>query len=271
MRALSIVGAATLAISGVMLVPGLGLWLGGAGYIALLTWGVRRRLVGQRMIRRNDEALALLAAGDLQESATTLDELAAGGRNAPGLHALVVANRATVALRMGELEKAQVLYRSALESRWFHIRRGAFPLLLPVVLAGRATCEALLERHDEADALRREALDNVSAAKRGVLLLMDAIVLTRRGDFEAALASIDRDANRAENFLSAPQRRTLRLLEAFAFERTKGSGYRDEPMPARLRLAIEEAREAQGGQVGYLSARWPELRAFLQRHHVVAG
>jgi hypothetical protein len=136
-------------------------------------------------------------------------------------------------------------------------------------LAALATCEALRGELDAAAEWREQASSRMTPARRGSLLMIDALIVARRDPLERVITIIDAGWERAENLLTASQLRVLRLLKAFALERTSRGRYRGSSSDAEIREALEGTRPFRAGEFDYLTPGWPEFGEFLERHGFV--
>ena len=126
----------------------------------------------------------------------------------------------------------------------------------PLLFSGLATAHALRGDLHAAQHWLHQAHATVSHAKRGALLLADAIVAVRTGRPRDALAMMDAGWAQAEGVLSAIQVRTLRLLRAFAMEQARRRPGSTRRSSARL-LAV---RPFPPGAYDYVGASWPSSR-----------
>lgn len=242
------------------------MWGAVAGFLG---WTVfrRRRMYGY--LRDNDDAVALLVAGDLDEATRVFDELCHRTRSMPALHSLFVYNRAVAHLERGELDRAIALLSAVLHAGWIGYR-GPMSVHYPAVLGRLAVAEALRGRLEAADGWRARAHAATSAAKRGLLLFVDAVVESRLGNYETVVSLVEDGWGRAENLVTARQLRSIRLMQAFALERLATSDYRAVPRETDLQRALQSLRDGRRGELDYLAVSWDELQAFLRRHQLDA-
>ena len=240
------------------------LWGAVAGFLG---WSVvrRRRMYGY--LRDNDDGVALLVAGDLDEATRVFDELCHRSRGMPALHSLFVYNRAVAHLERGELDRSIALFSAVLHAGWIG-HSGPMSVHYPAVLGRLAVAEALRGRVEQADGWRARAHAATSAPKRGGLLLVDAVVEGRLGHFERVVERVEDGWTRAENLVTARQLRSIRLMQAFALERLSTSDYRAVPRETDLQRALQSVRDGRRGELDYLAVSWDELRAFLRRHQL---
>lgn len=245
--------AAQMAFGAAGFIPLLG------AYGALIAWSVDRRRKMVDCVRENDDAVALLNAGDVAKAESTFEHLIRKSRANPGYNALFVYNRGVAFLRRGEFDRAISLFHAVLDSGWLNSSRMPFR---PLLFSGLATAHALRGDLHAAQHWLHQAHATVSHAKRGALLLADAIVAVRTGRPRDALAMMDAGWAQAEGVLSAIQVRTLRLLRAFAMEQLPPAPGLDEEIQRQL-LAV---RPFPPGAYDYVGASWPEFAHFLRRH-----
>jgi hypothetical protein len=238
--------------------------------IAMVGWLIARRRRIYRFLRDNDDGVALLGAGELEEAAGVFDRLCAGARLMPHVHSLFVYNRGVVHLERGELDRAVGLLSAVVHAGWI-APRGALAVYYPNVLARLAMAEALRGHEDLADSWRIRAHAVISVPKRGMLLLVDAIVEARHERHARVIELVDDGWMRAENLLNAKQLRAIRLIEAYCLERAGGTDYRAEARSADLHRALDAARRGRAGEFDFLAVAWPELRQFMARHGLLGA
>lgn len=218
----------------------------------------RRKMV--RLFRASDEGVAMLNSGDLVAAGNVFDALASQAANVPIAHALFVFNRGVTYMREGRTDRAIELISRAHDSKWLENKALG---VAPLIASGLGTCYAIKGELDAAERWQREAHAQVAPAKRGMLMVLDAVIECRRGRFADAAGRIANDWSLGEGSLNAAQLRSLRLLRAFAMEQTGGDD-------AEIAKIIEGARPFRSGEQDYLAVSWPEYRAFLVKHGFVA-
>ncbi|MEM6290256.1 MAG: hypothetical protein AAGA54_03295 [Myxococcota bacterium] len=235
--------------------------------IGIFGWSIarRRRMVG--VLQKNDDALALLVSGELDAAATAYDDLCGQARGAPGLHSLLVYNRAAVYLDAGDPERAAGLLSAVLHAGWIG-PKGSLTAYYPAALGRLAMAEALRGRLDQAQTWRARAHAATSAAKRGMHLLVDMVVEAKLQHYETVVTLAEEGWTRAENMLTARQLRVARMLEAFALEHLGTDEYRGVSRETDLARALEAARSSSAGEFQFLTAHWDELERFTQRHRL---
>ena len=251
------IGAAIGLLSTVL--PSFFLWIAVLGVIG---FSASRRRKMHQLLRDNDEGVALLQSGDLAEAGRVFDRLCLAARRMPTLHSIFVYNRAVVHLEAAELDAAISLLSAVVRAGWIG-GRGALASHYPSVLGRLALAHALRGKVDVADAWRARAHTVITPAKRGILLLVDAVVEARQGRDDRAIELVDDNWARAENLQTAKQLRALRVVQAFCLERSRGPQYRAASRDADRRRAIEAASAGRRGEHDYLATFWPELAEFL--------
>jgi len=227
----------------------------------------RRRIV--RLLCDHDEGLALLAAGDLERAGALFEDLCQRARSMPPLHSLFLHHRGLVELLSGRHDRAKGMFLAVLTAGWLSTWTSTLANHHVRTLAALAMCEVLRGDLEAAIEWREQASSRTTPARRGSLLLVDALIAARRDSLERLVAVIDAGWERAENLLTASQLRVLRLLKAFALERTNRGRYRGSSSDAEIREALNGTRPFRAGEFDYLTPRWPELRDFLERHGFV--
>jgi hypothetical protein len=222
-----------------------------------------------RLLRDHDEALALLAAGDLVRAGTLFEDLCHRARSMPPLHSLFLHHRGLVELHSGKHDRARAMFLAVLAAGWLSTWTSTLANHHVRTLAALAMCEVLRGELDAAAEWREQASSRTTPARRGSLLLIDALIVARRDPLERLVTVVDAGWERAENLLTASQLRVLRLLKAFALERTDRGRYRGSSSDAEIRQALEGTRPFRAGEFDYLTPHWPEFREFLERHGFV--
>jgi hypothetical protein len=209
----------------------------------------------------NEEALAELRAGRYEEAAALLNALVLSARYAPAMHALYLHNLGMAWLHLGHLGAARTLMERALASGWLSV-----PVLrhvLPAVHVGRALALGLEGDLAGARAVLDALAPTLPEARKPMTMLAGAVIAVRGG----GSVRFDEEAlHRAEASLMPSHIRALRLLEAFSRGRPERSAYREgagsDPVDA---IGIHP------GELDFLGAAWPELRAFLNARGLVTG
>ena len=108
------------------------------------------------------------------------------------------------------------------------------------------------------DARRRLPRGQNRTLSAALLRLAEATVLARSGQHEDAARALDRDWKRLEEALAVSSMRRAWLLRAYL---ASGDGARGSVEPW-----LTLARGGRKGELAWLGAEWPELRAFLDAH-----
>jgi hypothetical protein len=213
----------------------------------------------------NDDAIALLRLGRYDEAAASWERMIGSSRRTPWVHALYCANLGVAVLHRGELDRAVSLLGTALGGGW--LRHASMRHLQPQLGVSLALAHAL--RGDlETAATERDAIAAaVGEPRRGLTLLVDTVLAVRRGELASADPSAD-DLRAAEANLMPSHVRAIRLLHAFARAIPDGSAYRTAAGGPAAALVPPDIRP---GELDFLAARWPELRRFMEAHHLLAA
>jgi len=242
---------------GVVMVPRFGPLLAPAAAIALVVLLIRQRRSVPRLVKRNDEATALLAAGRVAEAADEFEALTREGRSVPLLHALFVFNRAVTYHQAGQLEKALSLLAAVVRSGWS--RANQIPNFHGLLLAEAATCLALFGDLVAADRLARRAQEHIGEPQRGRVMAAEVVILLRSGQARAAADHVRVHYFSAEGTVGARGARALRLLWAFALSQ----------LPTEQAAGVDLERLLAGTyphaehEFDHLTVRWPELARFV--------
>lgn len=228
-------------------------------WVVLVFWLLRHRLRVPGWMKRNEAAAAMIGAGEISRAAEELDALCAEGTGMPLLHALFVFNRGVAFLHQGEYSRALSLFAAVLASKW--TRTTQIPNFHGLVLGEAALALALAGDSEHAQQLRSAARQHLPETSHGRLILLDAILALRTGDHRAAAGLIKQNYHQAEGQIGARGTRALRLLWAYALERSADASHQRD-----IQRLVDGAWPFQPGELEYLLGSWPELRAFLSRH-----
>ncbi len=236
-----------------------GLALVGASLPAAI-W--RRRGMGRARttLARNEDALAALRGGRYVEAEAIWNELCHDSRHAPALHTLYVLNLGVAWMHLGRLAQARALIERARTTGW--LTSSALGHARPQAEVGYALCLALAGELAAARRALETARPALGEARRAATMLAEAVIDAREGK---ELAFDEEALRRAESSLMVTHIRALRLLEVFTRARAKGAAYRE--------AAGEGATASIGvhpGELDFLGAAWPELRAFLEERSLLA-
>ena len=235
-----------------------------ASATAVVGWSLVRRRRMYRLLRDNDDGLALIAGGEVEAAASLFDGLCARSRRMPALHSLLVHNRAVAHLEAGQPDRAYALLCAVAHAGWVG-PRGALSVYHCGLLGRLAMAQALRGEVEEAERWRSRAHAASSEAKRGALLLTDCLVEARAQQWERLIELVEQRWAQAENLNTARTMRAVRMLEAFALEHAQADLYRAESRETDRTRALAAAKSGPAGQFDHLATQWPELRGFLDR------
>jgi hypothetical protein len=267
----------TRRIRGLGAVLGIGMAIAGLAELAATGYGfvgwiaffvvymiaMRRRIFV--VVSEGREATAALDAGDVGRATQHAAKMVERAPWYGPYQLLAIATWGLVELRRGLPESAAAILRRVAEDSvtWGRIGR-----LMDMWWVGGAYALAEAVAGDVKIARRwvDRALADAPPSMRGTLLPTRVYILCRAGAWTDALDTVDGELRSAEAQLKPFALRQVRMLEAFAHEHA-GESYRADHAD-RSRRALEHAREANRGAFDHLAVRWPELRQFLQRHHL---
>lgn len=208
-------------------------------------------------VQQNQTAVNLLNGGRIDEAAAIFDQLTRSERNTPA-HAVYVFNRAVAYMLQGRPRRAYSLFNAVLRSHAFHF--GFSNSYLPLLYVEVATCLALMGELVAARGHRDAAMSSLQEQERGRLVFLDALLLSRMGNYSAAAELAGSRYREAEALLRVPTCKGLRLVHAFALAqdgRTHTSEFRN---------LLDAVRPARPGEFAWIAANWPEFAAFLARN-----
>jgi tetratricopeptide (TPR) repeat protein len=196
----------------------------------------------------NKRAVDLMTQGDCAAAAGAFRRLVRAPLAPNGVARF---NLGLALLRLGDLRGAVDAFDSAERSRARALR--------PAVAAMIALCDALAGDLDAADRwvaeARRRSASPTSVTR--VHLAAEAIVRLRRGDAAGAAQLLAETWGELERSTAADLVRALRLVRAFAVER---SALGEAPEPDEL---LAGARPFRPGEYGWVAAGWPEMGRYL--------
>jgi hypothetical protein len=233
-------------------------------YVGGIAWALLRRRRAPAWVKRNDDAVALLAGGKIDQAAVDFEALCRASRSVPHLHSLFVYNRGAAYLRQGEPERALALYSAVLRAGW--TRQPILATIHPLLLSDVAAGLVIMAKLDDADWWRRQAHAAYSSARSGKLVLLDAMIELRQSHPREVVSDVHDRWTDAEGALNPPQMKILRLLLAMALTEL------DAPANAReIQRLLDGAHPFTPGEFDHLLGRWPELERFLARHGFLPG
>jgi hypothetical protein len=242
---------ATVCAGMVLVVPGLGFAIG--------------RLRGLRQAASsyggNDEALALLRGARYQEAARAWDDVCRRARFAPALHAIYVMNLGVAWVHLGHIAAGRVLIERGRESGW--LGAAALTHVVPASTVSLALALALQGELAAGRALIEGLAPRLGEARRSLPLFVEAVISAREGRTVTIEDATLRDA---EQTLMVGHLRGLRLVATFSRASHDGVAYRDTATQAAV-----EAIGVRPGELDFLGAEWPAMRAFLAAHGLLAS
>jgi hypothetical protein len=225
----------------------------------LLAWVFARRRKLVAYMRRLDDASHLLLAGDVERAATVLDALCREAKWSPTYHALFVFFRGLAELDAGRDRVALALLEAVRDSGRFG-RSGFLASYRAALFANIAVAHAMLGADAQAKPALAQAHTELAAARRGTLILADAIVNARAGRHREALACVEADLEHAERLLPIRRIQIARVLQAFSVA-ASGGEYRSAALPSAVAEAVRDPKLRAA--IDRHAARWPELAAWL--------
>jgi tetratricopeptide (TPR) repeat protein len=227
----------------------------------LLVHLIRRRRRAVEVIRRSDDAVALLNQGRIDEATAEFDRLLSDSVESPRIHVLMLYNRGVAELYLGNVDEAIAILNAAIRSRWFSAWQRIYggqayqALAISYVYAGRL---------DEARYVASMAHRELSEAKRLLMLPVDAMILAREGRFDESLALLVQYSGAAEGLLLPNSMRALRMLKAFLLSLSDPTAERRNEMQELVRSAWPQ-RPVEYRAMAYT---WPEFQHFLSTQGV---
>lgn len=216
-------------------------------------WLILSRRV-PRVVQGMADMIALFDAGRREEALRLLDDLCARTRWIPNLDALLVLRRGSYCLSQGDLPRAQVLLQSVVRSGWLGRRQSALHVAYPGLCAELAITCRLLDDPAAAERWKECAHAHVSEASRGSLVLMDALLLAREGQFGQAYNHVGKVG--AAGRIPLARTNLLRWIVALAASKAGISAVETERLIAAAKPATQEALA--------VAPFWPELGDFVR-------
>jgi tetratricopeptide (TPR) repeat protein len=228
------------------------MWIAVVAAIGWIFW-VRRQTV--RFNRENAEGIALLHKGVPEKAAEIFERLIRRHRHMRNLSAVAQYNAGVARLREGKPERAiEFLMLVANDKRVGQTMASASAEL--------TSAYAIAGRLDEASEslAKAEQRGNVNAF---TLAWPRTLLAARRGEHAELARGLEQRWRELESVLSGDVMRRLLLIRAFAVASVDGprSAGAAQPLVDRLRPSVP-------GEYDWLSARWPELGAFLEAHQL---
>lgn len=224
---------------------------------------LRRLIVSSADIQANNDAAPMIQAGELASAAELLDGLLERSKLESGLRATALYNRGYIHLLKGEVETALALTEKAEALLGKSFVDDEYPAIFSFRCA---MCLALMGNIDTAEK-RLLKTNSIRPTKRGLLLIVRALIALRRGDFIGADRMMAEDWRLAEGVNLATEMKALRVLRAFALNNLESSSARR----AAMTDLIAGLYPYEQGEFDYLAVKWPELKAFLVEQKLSAA
>jgi hypothetical protein len=245
----------------IALSPYIGLSLIGGAVIAAT---VATSVLNVRQLRRfqgeNNEAIAMLARGELQRAYDVFWRLAEQSR-VPVASAVARHNVACVLVRQGKLLHAldiythnDATYARALKSGALYPTSGADLALTHALSGNVAEAEAWLARANERAGLPRQPSFPI------ICIYARAVLDCRTGKAADAARLLDEKWAEAEALLTGDNLRPLRVVRAFAHATsdTRSAGIAES--------LLATSKPVYAGEYQHLGVAWPEMQQFLDAH-----
>jgi tetratricopeptide (TPR) repeat protein len=229
--------------------------------VALLVHVLRRRRRAVSIIRRSDDAVALLNQGRVDEAASEFDRLLSESVESPRIHVLMLYNRGVAEMYLGNVEEAIAILDASIRSHWFKAWK---PIYGGQAYQALAVAHLYAGRLDEARFIGTLAHQELSEAKRLLMLPVDTMILAREGRFDEALGLLVQYAAAAEGLLLPNSMRALRMLKAFLLSLSDPTAERHQEMQELVRSAWPQ-RPLEYRAMAYT---WPQFQQFLNTQGV---
>ena len=235
-------------------------FLPAVGFVVLLVTLFRWQLRGgNRLNARLEPGNLALADGDLGRAADVFAAVAQQYRKQATYAAVAKLSLSTALMRQGELAKATdaaIEVERAPGLLFGGDVRTMAAIHLGMLYALRGELDAAERWCD--DARRRLPRGQNRTLSAALLRLAEILVLARSDKRDDAARALDRDWHRLEEALTVASMRKAWLVRAWcaAADPSRGSV---EPW-------LTMARAGRKGELRWLGAGWPELRAFLDAH-----
>lgn len=240
-----------------------GLWwgLGGAFFVGALIFLLLRRQLrgGAKLNAKLEPGNLALADGDLGRAADIFAAVAREYRKQTTYAAVARLSLSTALMRQGELARATdaaIEVERAPGLLFGGDVRTMAAIHLGMLYALRGQLDAATRWCD--DARRRLPRGQNRTLSAALLRIAEILVLARSGQRDDAARALDRDWHRLEEALTVASMRKAWLVRAWcaAADPSRGSV---EPW-------LTMARAGRKGELRWLGAEWPELRAFLDAY-----
>ncbi|RKI20078.1 hypothetical protein D7Y15_01585 [Corallococcus sp. AB030] len=216
---------------------------------AFFYWRIRRWLTTY------NQAIAFHSAGDEKEASRRFEE-AARRATQGAQRALSVAMMGQCQLALGDTGRALELFGSAERSGKLRSSIPAMYRWIPNLIA--------TVRFAQGDLASARAWVEEGRKRNGDLppiyaLLPEVALLCRDGNPAAAVSTLDARAGEADSLVGRDARR-LKLLRAFALDALDPASH-----AAAIDASLAALQPVRPGDFELLSARWPEMQAFMER------
>ncbi|NRD53220.1 hypothetical protein [Corallococcus exiguus] len=216
---------------------------------AFFYWRIRRWLTTY------NQAIAFHSAGDEKEASRRFEE-AARRATQGAQRALSVAMVGQCQLALGDTGRALELFGSAERSGKLRSSIPAMYRWIPNLIA--------TVRFAQGDLASARAWVEEGRKRNGDLppiyaLLPEVALLCRDGNPAAAVSTLDARAGEADSLVGRDARR-LKLLRAFALDALDPASH-----AAAIDASLAALQPVRPGDFELLSARWPEMQAFMER------
>ncbi|NVB39996.1 hypothetical protein G6O69_19280 [Pseudenhygromyxa sp. WMMC2535] len=240
----------------------LGLFVGAA-----MLWGRQRRGNLQAAMTANERAREFLDLGALDDAEAVLDEVLASRRTPPSIRCFAAYYRALTSLRRGDYADARARLHGVLDSQWVNNGR-TLQGIAPGVYASMALAATLDGDLEDAERWRELGRRSPASLERH-WFVSDAYVLARRQRWTELLEFLERHQDAIEGTVSGVGIRQLQLLKAFALTQLqeREDNYRGLHSGEDIHAMLHGTRR---GRFDHIAKRWPELRAFMAAHHLLA-
>ncbi|NOK36435.1 hypothetical protein HMI49_24820 [Corallococcus exercitus] len=201
------------------------------------------------------QGVAFFSAGDEQQASLGFEE--AARRATQGVQrAISVAMMGQCQLSLGDTGRALELFGSVERSGKL---RGSVPAMhrwMPSLIATARLAQGDLA---SAHAWLAEGRNRNGALPPMYALLPEVALLCREGNPAAAVTELDARVGEADALVGRDARR-LKLLRAFALDALDPAGH-----ASAIEATLASLQPVRPGDLEFLSARWPELQAFMER------
>lgn len=215
-----------------------------------------RRRSAFELVRRNDDAVALLNAGQVDAAEQALTALLEPSRPLGWLHALTLFNLSVCWLRRGDPLRAIPVMRGVHDAGWLKSPRLPYQGLFRL---GLATANTMSGNFADARRWLDLAQQVTSPGRMGQLMPTRAMLAAREGRLYDALAEMDAGWLATEGVMPAGQMRQLRVLRAYCLASTRPGGLHDP----EVRRSLDAAMPLGPWDLAGWCRVWPQFHAFV--------